>query len=62
VAYSINVLELSKLQGYEDFLFELGQTTYAEDPDFFGEKGREEVVITEISENLDDPSKNTIKV
>ena len=62
VAYQINVLELSKLPGYELFKFELGDKTYAEDPEFFGEGIKEEVIITELNENLDDPSKNTVKV
>jgi hypothetical protein len=62
VAYQINVLELSKLPGYELFTFGLGDRTYVEDPDFFGTNYREKVVITELSENLDDPSKNSIKV
>jgi hypothetical protein len=37
VAYSISVQEISQLPGYEDFTFELGDKTYAVDPDFFGE-------------------------
>jgi hypothetical protein len=49
------------------FNFGLGDKTYVEDGDFFGydDNGipkREEVIITEIVENLDDPSKNTNKV
>jgi hypothetical protein len=41
VAYSINVLELSQVPGYEDFKFELGEKTYVIDPDFFEIEGRE---------------------
>ena len=62
VAYSINVLSLSGLPGYEYFDFEVGDKTFVEDYEFFGEGNKEEVVITEMSENLDDPSKNIIKV
>jgi hypothetical protein len=62
VAYQINVLELSRLEGYELFDFELGDKTYAEDPEFFGENVKEEVIVSEFNENLDDASKNTIKV
>ena len=62
VAYTINVLALRHLPGYEHFTYKLGDTTYAEDPDFFGEDLRTEVTITEISEHLDNPAKNTIKV
>jgi hypothetical protein len=56
------VLALSALPDYECFDFDVGEKTYAEDPEFFGEKAKEEVIIAEMSENLDDPSKNTIKV
>lgn len=62
VTYSINVLALSQLEGYEDFDFSLGEKTYAEDPEFFGNDRKEEVIINEVSEVLDDPSKNEIKV
>ena len=62
VAYSINVLSLSGLPGYELFEFNLGDKTFVEDPDFFGNENKEEVVITEITEYLDQPEKNTIKV
>lgn len=62
VVYSINVLELSQLPGYENFIFSLGEKTYVEDPDFFGTDKKEEIIITEISEVLDNPSKNEIKV
>ena len=62
VTYAINVLELSQLPGYEMFKFELGDKTWAIDEDFFGNDGKEEVIITETSEMLEDPSKNTIKV
>lgn len=62
VAYSINVLELSQLPGYELFKFNLGDKTYVEDPDFFGVDKKEEIIITEMSESLDNPSKNVIKV
>ena len=62
VSYSINVLALSALPGYEHFIYELGDKTNVIDEEFFGEDYQEEVIITEISEYLDDPSKNTIKV
>jgi hypothetical protein len=56
------VLELSKLPGYELFTFELGDRTYVEDKEFFGTDYKEKVVITELTENLEDSSKNQIKV
>ena len=62
VAYTINVVELSKLPGYKEFVYGLGDRTYVVDPEFFGERYKEQVVITEIVEDLDDPSKNQIKV
>jgi hypothetical protein len=62
VTYTINVLELSQNEGYELFQVELGDKTYAEDKEFFGSDIKEEVVVTELSEDLDDPSKNKVKV
>jgi hypothetical protein len=67
VAYNINILALNKLSGYEAFNFEIGENTYVEDPDFLGQdtKGndiRVRVVITEMTENLDDPTQDNIKV
>jgi hypothetical protein len=62
VAYNINVLSLNRIPGYEHFTFGLGDKTYAEDPDFFGKDLKTEVIVAEISENLDDASKTTIKV
>jgi hypothetical protein len=55
------------LPDYQLFKFDLGEKTYVEDGEFFGygEDGapkHEKVIITEISENLDDPSKNINKV
>lgn len=61
-AYTINVVEISQLPGYEDFNYQLGDTSFVEDKEFFGTAGKVEVVITEVSENLDDPSQNKIKV
>lgn len=62
VQYNINVLFLSKLPGYESFKFNLGDRTNVIDEKFFGKDKAQEVVITEISEQLDDPNQDTIKV
>ena len=67
VGYTINVLSLSKMPGYEFFVFDVGEKTYAEDEEFFGtdENGypnRTEIIITEMSEHLDNPSADSIKV
>ena len=67
VSYNIGVAEISRLPGFEKFTFGLGDKTFVEDPEFFGytENGvpyKEEIVVTEITENLDNPSANSIKV
>lgn len=62
VQYSINVLALSMLPGYELLTFDVGDKTRTIDPQFFGEGYQEEVVITEMTEVIDDASKDTIKV
>lgn len=61
-SYSINVMSLSGLPGYEAFDFEVGDKTFAEDEELFGANKKEEVVISEMTENLDNPSKNSIRV
>ena len=61
VTYTINVIELSQVEGYENYVFHLGDKTYIEDTEFFGwtiidgakTPYQEEIVITEISYNLD---------
>jgi hypothetical protein len=67
VGYTINVLSLSKMPGYELFVFDVGEKTYAEDEEFFGTDAngypnRTEIIITEMSEHLDNPSADSIKV
>jgi hypothetical protein len=62
VAYTINVLALNGLTEYQDFDFDLGDKTYAIDPDFFGDEQKTEVVVSQISNTLDDPTKDVIQV
>ena len=70
VSYNIAVLELSQLQEYENYKFDLGDKTYIEDTEFFGwvwKNGvqtpyHEEIVVSEITIVLDSPEQNTIKV
>lgn len=70
VTYNINVLELSQLEGYENYSFNLGDKTHIEDTEFFGwtwKNGvktpyKEEIVVTEITIALDSPELNSIKV
>ena len=70
VSYTINVIELSQLEEYKDYIFDLGDITYIQDPDFFGWKQgenfktphKEEIVITEMQTFFHSPEKSTIKV
>lgn len=70
VQYSINVIDLSMLDEYKNRKFRLGDITTMEDTRFFGwtfkdgakEPYREKVVITEMSEYLDEPERNQIRV
>ena len=67
VSYTISVMDLSGVEEYKDFKFELADRTFMEDEEFFGygEDGspyREEVVLTEIGYYLDEPDRTTIKV
>lgn len=70
ISYTIDVLELSQLEGYENYKFSVGDKTYMEDVEFFGYKiidavktpYREEVILSEVTFDLDDPSSNQIKI
>lgn len=74
ITYTIDVVDISMLEGYESYEINVGDKTFIEDVEFFGyvfeKRGntifkrpyREEVVITEIKEDLDSPEKNQIKV
>ena len=71
VSYTINVLELSQLEGYENYKFDLGDKTYIEDTEFFGwtlsEDGvksprHEEIIVTETVIVFDSPEQDVIKV
>ena len=67
VSYTINVLEISQIEGFELYKFKIADKTYIEDTEFFGydRQGRpykEEIVISQVKYNLDDPSQNTITV
>jgi hypothetical protein len=72
VVYSINVVNLEVLSQLKNGLdedapksgysFKVGDTTKVIDKEFFGEKESVSVVVTELIENLDNPSINTIKV
>ena len=70
VTYTIDVAEISGLEGYEGYQFDTGDITYIEDTEFFGWKVqnglrtpiKEEVIVSEIEWHLDDPSSNTITI
>jgi hypothetical protein len=69
LSYSINVIDISPLKEYEDdYTFDLADTTYIEDIDFFGINSktglpnREKVIISEISDSLDKPTEDSITV
>jgi hypothetical protein len=70
VSYTINVLELSELDEYKDYKYDIGDKTYMEDTKFFGwviidgvkTPYREEIVVSEITNDLDSPEQNQIKV
>lgn len=70
VNYSIKVIDVSVLEGYESYDFQIGDKTYVEDTEFFGwtdvrgirEPYKEEIVVSELMESLDAPEQNTITV
>lgn len=67
VSYTFSIIDVSGLEGYELYKLNLGDKTWAEDPEFFGydtngNPYREEITVTEIIEHLDSPEKNSIKV
>ncbi len=70
VTYAIDVLRLRALPGYELRKFNLGDISYVEDTEFFGYTTingiktpfHEQVVLTELTESFDDPSKDQFKV
>ena len=76
VSYTINVLEVSQLDGLQNYDFRVGDKTYIEDIDFFGyiyetyesidepiqTPIREEVIVSEVEWHLDEPDNNTITI
>lgn len=68
ITYTINVIELSQVEGYSSYYFDVGDKTYIEDTEFFGwnpltgSPHKEEIIVSEVTFGLDDISKNTIKV
>ena len=69
VTYNISVVDLSSLEDYKGYEFDIGDKTFIEDVEFFGWSQidgttpyREEIIVSEITTELDSPEKNQIKV
>ena len=75
ITYTINVIDVSVFEDYAGYEVDIGDKTFVEDTEFFGytqfvgnnnivykKPYREEIVVTEIREYLDEPDKNQIKV
>lgn len=70
ISYTINVLDLSPLEGYEVYSYRIGDKTYIEDTEFFGWKiidyrkvpAKEEVIVSEYVMYFDNPEQNVITV
>lgn len=70
VSYTINVVEISQLEGFDGYLFDAGDKSYVEDTEFFGwadkngilTPAREEVIVSEVEWHLDAPDQNVITV
>ena len=70
VSYTINVVEISELEGFELYQFDAGDKSYVEDIEFFGWEDKngiltpvqEEVIVAEVEWHLDEPDQNVITV
>jgi len=70
VSYTINVVEISEIEGFEWYTFDAGDKTYVEDTEFFGwankhgvlTPAREEVIVSEVEWHLEEPENNVITV
>ena len=69
ITYTINVTDLSVLQKYKFTDFNVGDVTYVEDYEFFGDDPdgtakfyNEKTIVAAITCNLDNPSKNSISL
>ena len=70
ISYNINVKRLSEIEEFKNRKFELGDICFVEDTEFFGyvenvtliTPYREKVLISEVTESLDDPTRSTFKV
>lgn len=66
-SYTIDVLALQALEGWENYTFDIGDKTFVTDVDFFGldKNGspyKQEVVISEVTDVIDSQNSSTITV
>jgi hypothetical protein len=66
-SYTIDVLALQALEGWENYTFDIGDKTFVTDIDFFGfdKNGspyKQEVVISEVTDVIDSQNSSTITV
>lgn len=67
ISYTISIVDLSVLDGYDLYKYRIGDQTWVEDVDYFGydDKGKpyhEAVIVKEIAYNLDDPTQTSITI
>jgi len=68
ISYSIDVVEISALEGFENYNFDVGDRTWIEDEEFFGWNPllqapiKEEVIVSEVEWHLDEPQDNTVTI
>ena len=67
ISYTIDIVSLGALPGYEYYDYEIGDQTFVEDAEFFGHDAdgspkRIDAIITELNEELDKPENTKIKI
>lgn len=70
ITYTIDVLDISPVEGFENYNYEIGDKTFMEDTMFFGwtvvngakTPRKEEVIISEIEWDLDNPDQTKITI
>lgn len=68
ITYSFDVIDIEVLDNQGDYKFDLGDTTFVEDPEIFGinkDTGlpkRQKVLIATVTDVLDNPTQNNIEV
>lgn len=62
VEYTINVMEISGIEGFENYNFDIGDKTYIEDTDFFGWYDYIEKIEEENPEDPDNPIISYVRI